>query len=348
MAECDYANARVRAMKGRLLGRKGIMDLLAQPDLLARLDYLKKTDYGEAVAIHLARETDPLRGAEQGLRMRLVDDLIQINRFLSGERVRSLLEAILAFEDGWTLKTILRGITRGESPERIFLLLAPTPGLDDPALRELVGQREVKAVVDLLATWRSPYALPLTGAFRRYSAHRELFLLEVALDQFLFAHAVEVAREDGEDGRIVLGFLETQIDLANAGTLLKLAGGARGEEFFIPGGRLMGLKRFRRLSTFGEQELREALVQEGRLHLDPRLITMGERGDPFTVDQMLRQSLERAMQWEARVHPLSLAVPLAFVLQRQAEVRQLRLVLRGAEFGLPAEELLAFMERNDR
>jgi V/A-type H+-transporting ATPase subunit C len=281
--------------------------------------------------------------------MRLVDDLIQINRFLSGERVRSLLEAILAFEDGWTLKTILRGITRGESPERIFLLLAPTPGLDDPALRELVGQREVKAVVDLLATWRSPYALPLTGAFRRYSAHRELFLLEVALDQFIFAQAVEAARGDGEDGRILLGFLETQIDLTNAGTLLKLVDGAtRGEEFFIPGGRLMGLKRFRRLSTFGEQELREALVQEGRLHLDPRLITMGERGDPFTVDQMLRQSLEKAMQWEARVHPLSLAVPLAFVLQRQAEVRQLRLVLRGAEFGLPAEELLALMERNDR
>jgi vacuolar-type H+-ATPase subunit C/Vma6 len=54
------------------------------------------------------------------------------------------------------------------------------------------------------------------------------------------------------------------------------------------------------------------------------------------------------MRWAARVHPLSIAVPLAFVLERQAEVRQIRLVLRGAEFGLPAEELLALMERNDR
>ena len=346
MAGCDYANARVRAMKGRLLGRKGIMELLAQPGLAARLDYLKKTDYGAAVAAHLAREPDPLRGAEQGLRMRLVEDLLRIDRFLGGERARSLLRAILAFEDGWSLKTILRGITRGEPPERLFLLLAPTPGLDDPALRELVGQREVKAVVDLLATWRSPYALPLTEAFRRYLTHRELFLLEVALDQFIFAQAVEAARGDGEDGRILLGFLETQIDLTNAGTLLKLVDGAtRGEEFFIPGGRLMGLKRFRRLSTLAERELREALAQEGRLHLDPRLITMGERGDPFTVDQMLHQSLEEAIRREARVHPLSLAVPLAFVLERQAEVRQVRLVLRGAEFGLPADELLALMER---
>ena len=345
MAGCDYANARVRAMKGRLLGQEGILELLAQPGLTARLEYLKKTDYGEAVAAHLARELDPLRGAEQGLRMRLVDDLLRIDRFLSGERVRSLLQAMLAFEDGWSLKTILRGVNRGEPPERIFLLLAPTPGLDDPALRELVRQREVKAVVDLLATWRSPYALPLTEAFGRYLTHRELYLLEVTLDQFLFAQAVEAARGDGEDGRILLGFLETQIDLTNAGTLLKLAAGARGEEFFIPGGRLMSLKRFRQLSTLGERELREALAQQGRLHLDPRLTMMGERGDPFTTDQMLHQALREAMRREARVHPLSLAVPLDFVLERQAEVRQIRLVLRGTEFGLPAGELLALVER---
>jgi V/A-type H+-transporting ATPase subunit C len=345
MAGRDYANARVRAMKGRLLGRKGVMELLAQPDLAARLEYLKRTDYGEAVATHLAREPDRLRGAEQGLRTRLVDDRIRIDRFLGGERARSLLRAILAFEDGWSLKTILRGISSGEPPERLFLLLAPTPGLDDPALRELVGQREVKAVVDLLAAWRSPYAPPLTEAFPGYRAHRELFLLEVALDQFLFAQAIDAARGDGEDGRIVLGFLETQIDLANAGTLLKLAGGARGEEYFIPGGRLMDLKRFRRLSRLAERELREALAQEGRLHLDPRLIMMGERGDPFTVDRMLHRSLEETMRWESRVHPLSLAVPLAFVFERQAEVRHIRLVLRGAEFGLPADELLALMER---
>jgi V/A-type H+-transporting ATPase subunit C len=320
------------------------MELLAQPDLVARLDYLKTTDYGEAVATHVARESDALRGAEQGLRKRLVDDVLRIDRYLGGERGRSLLQAILAFEDGWSLKTILRGIIRGEPPERIFPLLAPTPRLDDRALRELVGQREVKCVVDLLATWKSPYAPSLIDAFRKYRTHQEAFLLEVALDRFLFAHAVEAARRDGEDGRILLGFLETQIDLANAGTLLKLAGGARGE-FFIPGGRLMGPKRFRRLSALGEPELRAALIQEGRIHLDARLITMGEHGSAFTVDQMLRQSLEAAMHREAMVHPLSLAVPLAFVLARQAEVRRIRLVLRGAEFGLPADQLLALMER---
>jgi vacuolar-type H+-ATPase subunit C/Vma6 len=72
---------------------------------------------------------------------------------------------------------------------------------------------------------------------------------------------------------------------------------------------------------------------------------MVERGDPFAVDQVLRQALAEVMRREARLDPLSLAVPLAFVLERQAEVRQIRLVLRGAEFGVPADELLALVEQ---
>ena len=173
-AGCDYANARVRAMRGRLLGRAGITNLLAQPGLPARLEFLKRTDYGEALAAHVGRDPDPLVAAERGLRARLMDDLARIDRFLRGERLQALFRAILAFEDGWALKTVLRGVAAGEAPERIFLLLAPTPELDHPALEELVRQREVKAVVDLLATWRSPYARPLGEALPAYISRREL------------------------------------------------------------------------------------------------------------------------------------------------------------------------------
>lgn len=345
MSGLDYANARVRAIKGRLLGRNGVLELLAQPGLSARIEYLKKSDYGEALAAHLAKEADPLRGAEQALRTRLADDLIRMDRFLNGERIRALLRSILAFEDGWALKTILRGVGRGEAADRVFLLVAPTPGLDDSALKELAWQKDVRGVVDLLATWGSPFATPLANAYERYLPHREPFFLEMALDRFLFARALETARAGGSEGRILLGFLETQIDLANAATLLKLAGGPPPDEFFIPGGGNLGPKRFRQLSRLGEGQLREALAQQGRLHFDPRLATLGERGDPFTVDQILHDAMAEDIRREARIHPLSIAVPLAFVLERQAEVRQIRLVLRGAEFGLPAEELHSLVER---
>jgi V/A-type H+-transporting ATPase subunit C len=311
---------------------------------VARLDYLKRTDYGECVAASLTRDPDGVRAAERALRARLVDDLLRIDGYLREERARSLFRAVLAFEDGWTLKTVLRGLTRGEPPDRLFALIAPTPEFGEPALGEMVRQKNVKGVLDLLATWRSPYASPLTQAYAEYKTHRELVLLEVALDQFLFAHALEVAREDGEDGRILRRFLETHIDLANAANLLKRVEGGRGDELFIPGGSIVSPERFRQLSALGQRNLREALASVGRLHLDPRLAAMDERADPFTVDRILQQALRRAIQREARVHPLSLAVPLSFVLERRTEVQRIRLVLRGAEFGVPADELVALME----
>jgi V/A-type H+/Na+-transporting ATPase subunit C len=343
MACCDYANARIRAMEGRLLGRKGITDLLAQPSLAARLDYLKRTAYGELLAAHLMREPDALRAAERAVRAQLSNDLLQMDRFLRGEPVLPLFRAVLGFEDAWTLKTVLRGIAQGEPPDRVFMLVAPTPEFDDPALGELVRQKDVKAVVDLLTTWRSPYASPLTRAFARYKTHRELFPLEVALDQFVFSEALNAAGGDGEDGEILLQFLENQIDLANVGTLLKRADGGRCDDLFIPGGRSVSLFRFQHLASLNEKDLKEALAASGRPRLDSRLAAT-DGAVPFTVDQFLQQALRKEIERQARVHPLSVAVPLSFILERRAEVQRIRLVLRGAEFGVPAAELVALLE----
>ena len=47
---------------------------------------------------------------------------------------------------------------------------------------------------------------------------------------------------------------------------------------------------------------------------------------------------------EARVRPLSLAVPLAYLAERRAEARIVAITLRGAELGLPAEEILEMAE----
>jgi len=335
----------VRAMKGRLLGREGVLGLLALPDLAARLDFLRKSDYGTAIAAHLPTTPDPIEGAERGLRARLTDDTRRIDRFLRDEGAQPLFRVILAFEDGRNLKTILRGVARGEAPERVFQLLAPTPGLDDPALRELLRERDVKSVIDRLATWRSPHAFPLEEALPSYLKGGELLFLENALDRFLFAQALARARRDGEDGRIVLMFLRTRIDLTNAGTLLKLAGEGAGFEFFIPGGLTITESVFFEYAALDQPELGEALVREFRHRFGKGWATAEELQDAFTAEQRFHAAFVAMLGREARLRPLSLAVPLAFVLEREAEVRQIRLVLRGAEFGLPPAELLVLLER---
>ncbi len=341
---CDYANARVRAMRSRLLGRAGIAALLAEPGLAARLELLKRTDYGEAVAAHLRESADRLAAAERGLRARLTDDLARIDRFLGSERVRALFRSILAFEDGWTIKTILRGVAAGEAAERMSLLLTPTPELDHAALEELARQREVEAVVDLLTSWRSPYARALGEGLAAYAHRHDLLSIEVALDRVLFSQARAAAGRDGEDGRMLRRFVETHVDLVNAATLLKLAGRGEADEFFIDGGRVLGLRRYRQYARLDRAGLGAALAREGRLLNVAGLRTLAALDDPVAADQLLQRALGEAMRREATGSPLSLAVPVSFVLDRRVEIQRIRLVLRGAEFGVPAAELLELVE----
>jgi V/A-type H+-transporting ATPase subunit C len=341
---CDYANARVQCIRSRLLGRGGITNLLAQSGLEARLESLKRTDYGGELAAQLARQVSPLAAVEHALRARVVNDLAQLDRFLAGEKSQTLFRVVLAIEDGWTLKTIMRAVAAGEIPERIFALVVPTRELDHAALQELVRQRDVKAIVDLLASWRSAYARPLQDALSKFAPHHDLTHLEVALDRFLYTQGLETTRRGGEDGRIVRRLIEAQIDLVNAATLLKQAGRGGTEEFFIAGGRSLGHRRFQRYAELDPSALRAALTLDTRLFAVPGLSALATLEQPAAADQFLRRVLVEMMRREARENPLSLAVPLAFVFERQAEVRRIRLVLRGAEFGLPANELVELVE----
>lgn len=59
---------------------------------------------------------------------------------------------------------------------------------------------------------------------------------------------------------------------------------------------------------------------------------------------MLHRTLAEAIRREASRNPLSLAVPLSYILDRRAEIQRIRLVLRGAEFGLPAADLVELVE----
>ena len=139
-------------------------------------------------------------------------------------------------------------------------------------------------------------------------------------------------------------FLESQIDLMNAATLLKFAGQGGAEEFFIAGGRTIGARRYRHYAQLDAAALKAALAGEGGFLAGIGLRTPAALEDPAAVDQCLHRALAEAMRREASRNPLSLAVPLSYVLDRRAEIRRIRLVLRGAEFGIPAAELLELVE----
>ncbi len=105
--EYGYANARLRAMKSRLLTRNDYAALIDEPNVEAMVAQLTHTVYQAAIEAALVRASgwDCLA---QGLRRHLATTLARIDSFFSG-KPQHLWQILIARYQVFNLKTILRG-----------------------------------------------------------------------------------------------------------------------------------------------------------------------------------------------------------------------------------------------
>lgn len=335
MPRCDFAVGRIGAMRARLLGPRGLRELLAGADLAARLELLRRSAYAGALPTSFGDGEAVLRAVERGLLDLERRESLRLLPSIEGPLQRRLFSAFLRLADADNLRAVLRGLARAAPAEVIRALTAPSVGLDEKALSRLAAQQEPAAAARILAEMGSPFAGAVAAALPGLARPGGLLKLDVALDRAVLVHALGAARRGGEDGRLLAALFGGWADARNAATLLALSGQGDPGELFLPGGTRLGEARFRRLARLDAAALRQAL---GDLAPAARL------GDPFRAEHLLGAALRRATRRAARESPLSLAVPLAFALDRRAEVRRVRLVLRGALFGLPADDLLDMVE----
>jgi vacuolar-type H+-ATPase subunit C/Vma6 len=131
--------------------------------------------------------------------------------------------------------------------------------------------------------------------------------------------------------------LADHADARNGATLLVLAGVVPAAAPWIDGGVRLPPARLEALARGGGEAARVAVARAFRL--PPAALAT-----PARAERALESALVRALHREARLRPLSIAVPLAYLAARREEVRRTALVLRGAAVGLDADELLDLVE----
>lgn len=335
MARLDYANARLGARRARLLGAAGLREVLARPSLEARIDLLRRT--GLAAVLPDGPGPDPLGACEAALREGWRREAARVLAGVEGERPRALLAAFLGLDDAAAAKAALRAAARGTPADRALAAAPPTPGLPEVALRAAAEAPGLAQAIERLAA-----AAPLLGAALRAalpgSAAGDLLPIEVAADRAVVARARAAATGNGEDREVLRRHLGDRVDARNAATLLALAGLPPRADAFLEGGRRLGEGEFRALAGAAADAVRAAVA---------RLVPGGGEGalaTPWGADLALERAWIAPLRREARVRPLSLAVPLAYLAERRAEVRRVALLLRGAELGLAGDELLDLVE----
>jgi V/A-type H+-transporting ATPase subunit C len=332
MARLDHANARIGARRGRLAGARALRELLARPTLEGRLELVRGLPAGAALVREPAE--DPLGGAERGLRARLRGEARELLGHVEGRRPRALLAAWLALDEADEVKAVVRGVAAGARFDRTLASFPADTALPGEALRLAAAASSLETAVEALREGGSELAAAVAEAL---PGAEGLLALELAADRAALARAARACRRAGEDDRILARHLEDLADARNAATLIALDGAAPAAAPWVPGGRRWGEAALDALALAGPEEARAAVAVA--FALEARALA-----DPVAAECALGRACTVALRREARLRPLSLAVPLAYLAARRDEVRRLALALRGATLELPADELLDLLE----
>jgi len=342
--EYGYVNARVKGMKSRLLTTHGLDELTNKPDLDAFISALEETAYREELQ-KAGIEFSGLERIEVALRRDLIRAFQKVLSLFAGEREEIYIRIILNRWDIQNIKTLLRGKKINAPTNEIRDCLLPAGELDMAALLELSKQPDIRAIIDLLATWRIEYSRPLTRNLPAYLDSRDLSVLELPLDRYYYEHALSLLdNPEIYDQQIILEMITTEIDITNIRTLLRILRermhGDEIRDFLIDGGRYLSIERLFELASLGSME--DVVKELGTTpygflgDIQPECISAGRIS-------VMERELERFMIEKGCKNflkePLSIAIPVAYIWAKQNEVTNLRIIAHSIIGDVPETEL---------
>lgn len=336
MPDFPYINARVRAMRSRLLDAGRMEELLALPTLDAFIQALNTTPYGRDLQEALARFA-ALQAVDVALARNFYHATTKILSFGDG-KPRQLIEVVLMRWDLINLRLILRGKHTGTAGDDIARNLIPAGSLNEAALRELAGQPDVPGVVGAFSGLDHPFAAPLQEGLGDYLETKDLFALELRLERFYATYGLRVASGGGGSQQVVRSLLQAELDATNVKTAFKVQredGLSREAKarFFIPGGRIVTEDLFLLLA---HRETREQGMKWLRVQGFP---VKAVSDDLTAFERDLDLAMAKAQTGLYLGDPLGIDIVVAYLALKYNEVRNLRLIARSKTLGIPRDRV---------
>ena len=220
MAGYDYGNARLRAMKSRLLPRRELDVLVETGSPQGLIVALTKTAYRKPVEAALAR-TSGMDCIAEALRYDLINTLGKVKIFFN-EQAGDVVTIVLRTYDIHNLKAILRGLSKQAATGEILSTLLPIGELKDHVLAELASSPSPRAAIDVLASQGFLFAHPL---FKLRAEHPGAGIpdMELALDRWFYQEVYQYLQSNPRAGSVLLSAMQLEADLTNLLTVLRFA-----------------------------------------------------------------------------------------------------------------------------
>ncbi|MCJ7429342.1 MAG: ATP synthase A1 subunit C [Candidatus Nanohaloarchaeota archaeon QJJ-5] len=324
-----YVNARVRAMRSKLLSsndyRKAMNMSLAEIN-----EFLQQQDYRDEINEY-ASDHDGADLLEIALRQNLANTYQKLIE-ISPETVETLLQAYFQKFDVENIKTIVRK-KLNEKHADIDPLLIPTDRFDDDALRRLQDMSVEEILQEVKLGAQEPLSVDIDEP-------DDLAAIEHELDRRYYSSLQETADRLPSDGKLFKEFLGLELERRNIGLILRMQRQGY-DETTIRDNLITMLDQH---DTSLIEELLEAEDYEAAIeHLKTEDIGQFITNDDLPqVERALdRYKLDRGTTMLHK-HPLSINPILGYMISKEAEIENLRIIMQAKRTGLGNE----FIEDN--
>jgi len=338
-----YGNARVRGMRSRLLTPRFFDDLMAAPDLNRIIQELIDTEYGSDLETAIIHGRTPA-AVDEAFRANMVATFQKVMGFLNAEAY-GLVGTLLGRWDLFNIKSIIRGKHMHLKPEEIEDGLYAVGALSPAELHVLVNLEDIRAVVDTLVTWGSPYAVPLRNNLAAYGEGGNLATLELALDRYYFEWAASRLggrRANTKLARMILGMQADSVNLLTTFRLLKSdIGDVDPKGFFLPGGAYITQELFNQMTGLSDvDEVLDTLKSTPYARqLESVVTNYVEEGSLSVFERALEDYVMRKALDAGRGDPLGVGITIGYLWAKQNEITNLRIIAKGTSVGMPSDRM---------
>jgi len=298
-------------------------------DYNSLITQLKHSEYGPYLDKAKEKDLTPRRAAYQ-IRERLTDAYTSIIR-MAPESARPLLTHRYRNFEVDNLKAVLRGIAAGVSWDRVRFILFPLGSETVLPAQEMMESGNVAAAVEMLRA--TPYYETLSYAMTRYSAEKNIFPLEVALDLNYWRELwKDVNHLSGEDRKQWLRIVGGLIDMNNLMWAIRyrVYHNLSEEEvvnYTLPFGYKVGDKDIRAIAAGSDipqvvKRIYPDLPDVESLLQEPR------KGLP-ALEMLLKRRIMQQCQAAFLGNPFHIGLPLAFLQLLEFEIQDLTVLIEA-------------------
>lgn len=329
-----YVTARVRAKKGALLSQD-TYDRMLQMEIPQIARILGEGAYKKEI-LALATKSSGVDLIELALSRNLAAVFAQIIGFSEGE-LRQMIAWYLDRFDVQNVKTIVRGKTFGAAAAEIQEDIVAAGSMRESFLYGLI---EIPSLEDVFARLEGTiYSAAFQALGKRASEVAKWNEWEDRVTQLYYENLLIVVPERTDGTRLMREFIRREVDIVNLKTLLRLwaSKATLPYEIFVDGGLELPKADLAEMIAMDVNAL-SARLREYALTEDlaGRLRDLQALGVGQLVRTVEKLHLLEAGRY-AHVHPLSVLPILDYIVRKEREVQNLRIIARGKESGMASD-----------